>query len=51
MAALRDTWQFLRNRKKLWLPPLILMAAVAAGLFAVDVVARIVPIIHAFFRQ
>ncbi len=43
-------WQFLRARKKLWLPPLVLMVLVALVLFAIDVGARVAPLIHAYFR-
>jgi hypothetical protein len=43
-------WQFLRARKKLWLPPLAFMVVVALVLIGINVGARLAPVIHAYFR-
>jgi hypothetical protein len=47
MELLGKFWQFLRTRKKFWLPPVIVMAVVVGMLFAVAKAAMIVPLIYA----
>jgi hypothetical protein len=42
-------WEFLRARKKFWLPPLVLMVLIVGGLFAIAHTAVFAPLIYALF--
>lgn len=49
-ALLQQSWRFLLARKWLWLPPIIAMLSIVGGLIIIDLVARIVPLVHGYFR-
>lgn len=49
MELLKDLWGFLRERKKWWLLPIILMLTLMAGLLVLTESAIIAPFIYALF--
>ena len=49
MAFLRELWQFLRVRKKLWLLPIIVVMLVLGGLLVLAQGSAIAPFIYTLF--
>jgi hypothetical protein len=49
MAFLRELWQFLRVRKKLWMLPLIVVMLVIGGLLVLAQGSAIAPFIYTLF--
>ncbi len=46
---LKEIWQFLRQRKKLWLSPILIIMAVLGGLLVVVQGSAIAPFIYTLF--
>ena len=46
---LKDLWQFLRMRKKLWLLPIILVMLILGGLLIVAQGSALAPFIYTLF--
>ncbi len=49
MAFLRELWQFLRVRKKLWLLPIIMVMLVLGGLLVLAQGSAVAPFIYTLF--
>jgi hypothetical protein len=49
MALLRDLWAYMRERKKLWLAPLMLIFLICGGLIAVTAGSALAPFIYSIF--
>ncbi|MEK9867691.1 MAG: DUF5989 family protein [Betaproteobacteria bacterium] len=49
MEILKELWQFLRVRKKLWLTPIVLIMLVIGGLLVVAQGSLIAPFIYTLF--
>lgn len=49
MALLRDLWAYMRERKKLWLAPLLVIFLVFGGLIAVTAGSALAPFIYSIF--
>lgn len=49
MDFLRDYWRFLRQHKKLWLLPLVLLLLLASGLVLLAKGAAMSPFIYTLF--
>ena len=49
MELLKDLWMFLRERKKFWLAPIILMLLILAVLIVVTSGSAIAPFIYTLF--
>jgi len=49
MALLRDLWAYMRERKKLWLAPLLAVFLVFGGLIAVTAGSALAPFIYSIF--
>lgn len=49
MTFLRELWQFLRVRKKLWLLPLIIVAVAIGGLLILAKGSVLAPFIYTVF--
>jgi len=49
LEILKELWQFLRVRKKLWLTPIVLIMLVIGGLLAVAQGSLIAPFIYTLF--
>ncbi len=46
---LRDLWQFMRQRKKLWLAPIILVMVLLGGLLVFAQGSAVAPFIYTLF--
>jgi len=49
LEILKELWQFLRVRKKLWLTPIVLIMLVIGGLLVVAQGSLIAPFIYTLF--
>ena len=49
MGFIKEMWAFLRERKKLWLLPLILMLVIFAGLLILAKGSVVAPFIYTLF--
>jgi len=49
MAFLREVWEFLKARKKIWLLPLILLMLVLGGLLVLVEGSTVAPFIYMLF--
>jgi hypothetical protein len=49
MAFIRELWQFLRVRKKLWLLPIVLMLVAIGGLLVLAQGSIVAPFIYTLF--
>ena len=49
MALLRDLWAYMRERKKLWLAPLLVIFLVVGGLIAATAGSALAPFIYSIF--
>jgi len=49
MAFLRELWEFLKARKKIWLLPLILLMLVLGGLLVLAEGSTVAPFIYMLF--
>lgn len=49
MALLRDLWAYMRERKKLWLAPLLAVFIIFGGLIAVTAGSALAPFIYSIF--
>jgi uncharacterized protein DUF5989 len=46
---LREFWQFVRERKKLWIIPIILILIILSGLITLTAGSAIAPFIYSLF--
>ena len=49
LELLRDLWAFLRERKKLWLLPIVLVLLVLGGLLVLAQGSAVAPFIYTLF--
>ena len=49
MSFVREFWMFLRERKKFWLLPIIVMMAVFGGLVVLSQGSAVAPFIYTIF--
>ena len=49
MSFVRELWMFLRERKKFWLLPIIVMMAVFGGLVVLSQGSAVAPFIYTLF--
>ena len=49
MAFLTEFWQFLRERKKFWLLPILLMMVLLGGLIVLTQGSAVAPFIYTLF--
>lgn len=49
MSLLRELWAFMRERKKLWLAPLMIVFLIFGGLIAVTAGSALAPFIYSIF--
>jgi len=49
MSFLAELWMFLRQRKKFWLLPIIIMMAVFGGLLVLSQGSAVAPFIYTIF--
>lgn len=49
MSFLAELWRFLRVRKKFWLLPILLMAALLGGLIVLTKGSAVAPFIYTLF--
>lgn len=49
MSLLRELWQFMRARRKLWLFPIVLAVLVLGGLIVLTQTSAIAPFIYTLF--
>ena len=49
MSFVRELWMFLRERKKFWLLPIIVMMAVFGGLVVLSQGSAVAPFIYTIF--
>ena len=49
MSFIRELWQFLRARKKLWLLPVVLMLVAIGGLLVLAQGSIVAPFIYTLF--
>jgi|TARA_B110000438_G_C15673940_1_gene589375 hypothetical protein len=49
MSFLKEIWEFLRERKKYWLIPIIVILGVFAGLIVLSQGSAIAPFIYTIF--
>ena len=49
MSFVRELWMFLRERKKVWLLPIIVMMAVFGGLVVLSQGSAVAPFIYTIF--
>lgn len=49
MSFLKELWAFMRARKKYWLIPIIVMAAVLGGLIVMTQGSAVAPFIYTLF--
>jgi hypothetical protein len=49
MSFLRELWMFMRERKKFWLLPILLMMALFGGLLVVTKGSAVAPFIYTIF--
>ncbi|CAA7621258.1 MULTISPECIES: DUF5989 family protein [Rhodospirillales] len=49
MAFLIELWQFLRERKKFWLLPILIMMVVFGGLIVLSQGSAVAPFIYTLF--
>jgi hypothetical protein len=49
MSFLRELWMFMRERRKFWLLPILLMMALFGGLLVVTKGSAVAPFIYTIF--
>lgn len=49
LAFARELWGFIRERKKFWLLPIIIMAAVLGGLIVLSQGSAVAPFVYTIF--
>lgn len=49
MSLLRELWAFMRERKKLWLAPLMIVFLIFGGLIALTAGSALAPFIYSIF--
>lgn len=49
MSFLRELWAFMRERKKFWLAPIVVMLAVFGGLIVLTQGSAVAPFIYTLF--
>jgi Family of unknown function (DUF5989) len=49
MAFIREIWQFLQSRKKLWLLPIVVLLVVLGGLLVIAQGSVLAPFIYTLF--
>jgi hypothetical protein len=49
LEFLREFWQFVRERKKLWIIPIILILIILSGLITLTAGSAIAPFIYSLF--